>query len=181
MRNTSASCAGTFMPLTFVHIYQLSTSHTPTNTHFSAWLLQHTFSAYLNAYCRPTVVTNAYQCIINWCKNVTVKIMLFGARVECVIMKNFCPYFLCTFWHIFTDSIACCLPLMLMKHIVTFFFFSVSLLKDLPEEKLAKIIDCLEVVSFQHFIVSIALLFVGNAYLFLKWNKTKSYSCFNLF
>lgn len=48
------------------------------------------------------------------------------------------------------------------------FFFSVSLLKDLPEEKLAKIIDCLEVVSFQHFIVSIALLFVGNAYLFLK-------------
>lgn len=47
-------------------------------------------------------------------------------------------------------------------------FFSVSLLKDLPEEKLAKIIDCLEIVSFQHFIVSITLSFVGNAYLFLK-------------
>lgn len=30
-----------------------------------------------------------------------------------------------------------------------YFFFSVSLLKDLPEEKLAKIVDCLEIVGVQ--------------------------------
>lgn len=37
-----------------------------------------------------------------------------------------------------------------MMNVCTCFSVSVSLLRGLPEEKLAKVVDCLEVVSISH-------------------------------
>lgn len=71
----------------YLSVVNFTHTQTQINTHLPAWLLQHTFSTeydvvVLNAYCRP--VTNVYQCIINRCCNITVKIMLVCLRVECV-------------------------------------------------------------------------------------------------